>query len=311
MSDFTFTPLHSEINVTDVITIHYFEYRSDFYFPGEQHDFWEILFVDKGEVLVMVENCEHTLTTGDIIFHKPNEFHNVRANGVIAPNLVVIAFSCQSPAMEFFHQRILKAGEKERTLLAKLINEALRTFSCRLDDPYLTALRLKENASFGSLQMIKLCLEEFLIGLIRRESAPPKIDNPMGYSETSGAPMKSTRQKNNEQLYRQVISYLHAHLNSPLTTAQICQDLSLGSSQLQKLFSEHNGCGVIHYFSKLKINAAKQYIRADDLNFTQIAETLGYSSVHYFSRQFKKITGMTPSEYAYSVKAQMKDNLFS
>ena len=39
------------------------------------------------------------------------------------------------------------------------------------------------------------------------------------------------------------------------------------------------------------------------MNFTQISETLGYSSIHYFSRQFKKLTNMTPSEYASSIKA--------
>ena len=39
------------------------------------------------------------------------------------------------------------------------------------------------------------------------------------------------------------------------------------------------------------------------MNFTQISDFLGYSSIHYFSRQFKKITGMTPSEYSSSIKA--------
>ncbi len=53
----------------------------------------------------------------------------------------------------------------------------------------------------------------------------------------------------------------------------------------------------------MKIDAAKQLIRTEQMNFTQISEKLGYSSIHYFSRQFKKVTGMTPSEYASSIKA--------
>jgi YesN/AraC family two-component response regulator len=53
----------------------------------------------------------------------------------------------------------------------------------------------------------------------------------------------------------------------------------------------------------MKIDTAKHMIRDRRMNFTQIAEALGYSSIHYFSRQFKKITGMAPSEYASSVKA--------
>ena len=71
----------------------------------------------------------------------------------------------------------------------------------------------------------------------------------------------------------------------------------------QKLFQKKTSLGVIEYFSRMKINAAKEMIRTGRMNFTQISETLGYTSIHYFSRQFKKIAGMTPSEYASSIKA--------
>ena len=52
----------------------------------------------------------------------------------------------------------------------------------------------------------------------------------------------------------------------------------------------------------MKISAARQMIREGRLNFTQIAAKLGFQSVHYFSRRFKLVTGMSPSEYAASVK---------
>ncbi|MEG2232251.1 MAG: AraC family transcriptional regulator, partial [Lachnospiraceae bacterium] len=44
------------------------------------------------------------------------------------------------------------------------------------------------------------------------------------------------------------------------------------------------------------------------MNFTQISDFLGYNSIHYFSRQFKKTTGMTPSEYASSIKLLAEKN---
>ena len=56
------------------------------------------------------------------------------------------------------------------------------------------------------------------------------------------------------------------------------------------------------FFSMMKIDTAKQMIRDNQLNFTQIADRLGYNSIHYFSRQFKQITTMTPSEYATSIR---------
>ena len=53
----------------------------------------------------------------------------------------------------------------------------------------------------------------------------------------------------------------------------------------------------------LKIEKAKDMIRLHHDNFTQISEKLGYNSIHYFSRQFKKVTGLTPTEYALSIQA--------
>ena len=61
---------------------------------------------------------------------------------------------------------------------------------------------------------------------------------------------------------------------------------------------------MIDFFTKMKVEYAKELIREKNQNFTQISEFLGYSSIHYFSRQFKKITGMTPSEYTASIMAR-------
>lgn len=60
----------------------------------------------------------------------------------------------------------------------------------------------------------------------------------------------------------------------------------------------------MEYFRKLKIDKAKTMIREEEYNITQIANILGYNSIHYFSKQFKGITDMSPTEYARSVKAR-------
>lgn len=74
--------------------------------------------------------------------------------------------------MYFFNDRILRIDEIERNLLANVIIEARRCFDCRLDDPYLQNMPLKDSNTFGSQQMIRLYLEHFLIHLIRRYSNP-------------------------------------------------------------------------------------------------------------------------------------------
>jgi len=82
----------------------------------------------------------------------------------------------------------------------------------------------------------------------------------------------------------------------------------IGRSQLQKLFHDETGGGIMEYFSALKIKAARRMIREGRLNMTQIALHLGFQSVHYFSRRFKQFTGMSPSEYGESVKMLAEAN---
>lgn len=290
--------LNNEFNVEKLYTIHYFEYMNDFSFQGESHNFWEFLYVDKGAVEITAGSFSHRLEKGDIVFHQPNEFHKVTADGKIAPNLIVVSFDCKSPHMDFFKHKILRLDETERSILGIIISEARETFDGRLDDPYQEEMHLKPSTPFGALQMIRIALERFLVHIIRRYHTPYTAAR-----SNSTKFLKTTKQKGDQGIFLRVTDYLSSHLDEKLTIEKICKDNLIGRSQLQKIFQEQSGLGIIEYFSHMKIEAAKQMMRTDHLNFTQISEKLGYSSIHYFSRQFKKLTGMTPSEYISSIKA--------
>ena len=282
--------IKEEIQIEKIVTIHYFEYMKDFKFPGESHDFWELQCVDKGEVHVL----NHTLKAGQVIFHKPNEFHDLGANGEIAPNVMVLSFVCNSPAMKFFEEKILDLTAQERNLMGMIIQEARACIKSPLDDPYLTKMEKKEDAPFGSEQFIRIYLESLLLGMIRRNlPAEEKIQEKTWISLESGP-----------EGYEMILAYLQEHIRGYVTIEDICRENLIGRSQLQKMFRQRHNCGVIDFFTRMKVDYAKQLIREKNQNFTQISEFLGYSSIHYFSRQFKKITGMTPSEYTASIKAR-------
>lgn len=290
-----YTPLapHRFIEVREIFSVHYFEYASNYTYPGEQHDFWEFCYVDKGEVEIHAGDSTFTLPKGRIVFHKPGEFHSLRANGRVAPNLVVASFSAEGPAMQWFAKKQLGVGDAQRALLARLVEEASAAFLSPLNDPELKQLERSMSAPPGSEQMIKLCLEEMLIELYRAGQQP------------QAAPQKPTsliKERTQQEFVDRVVDYLEANINKRLTLADICRDNLVGRSHLQKIFREKTGGGAMEYFGKLKIEAAKRMIREGRHNFTEIAAKLGYNSIHYFSRHFKKVTGMTPSEYASSVK---------
>lgn len=286
--------LEDSVTINRIISVHYFQYMSDFSFPGESHDFWELVCVDRVEIDALAGDRRLTLKKGNILFHKPNEFHNVLTNGKVSPSLVVIGFECHSPAIKSFEDQLMSVQDTEKELLAQIIVEARNTFSGRLDDPYQEELIFNsEPLTFGSAQLISHYLEQLMIHLYRRY---------FSYS----LPVRSSRflaeASSGNDTYNRIVRYMEEHLGERMTIDRICRDNLVGRSQLQKLFRDTKGCGVIEFFSMMKIDTAKQMIRDNQLNFTQIADRLGYNSIHYFSRQFKQITTMTPSEYATSIR---------
>lgn len=289
---YTSIPTEEIIAISSIVTIHYFEYSSDFVFQGEAHDFWEFLCVDKGEVDVFADTKHYHLKRGDIIFHEPNEFHGLSANHKTAPNLVVVSFHCSSPAMDFFRGRLLAIDDNERQLLSRIVREAQNSFPVSLGDPYETRMQIQRDAPLGFEQMIRLWLSLLLLTMLRRYSTQPEVS----------VRKETVRRSLDDTAYQKILDYMNAHLTEQLTLAQLAKETLMGRSQLQKLIKVRHNCGVIDLFLQLKINAARQMIRENRLNFTEISQVLGYSSIHYFSRQFKKLTGMTPSEYSSSVK---------
>lgn len=285
--------LDTDIHIEAIYTIHYFEYRNDFHFPGERHDFWEFQYVDKGMIEVCTDEGRHILTKKQAIFHKPGEFHNLTAVEKTAPNIVVVSFECSSPCMNFFEKKIINISDTERNLMGMLIAEARKCIASPLDAPYLQKMEKRPESPFGSQQLICLYLTQILISIIRRNTEPQFTISLRTFTDV----------KADSATYNKILFYLEEHIRESLTIEDICHDNLIGRSQLQKLFREQSHCGVIELFSQMKIEFAKQLIRENEMNFTQISEFLGYSSIHYFSRQFKKIAGMTPSEYASSIKA--------
>lgn len=285
--------LKEEIRIDHLVTVHYFEYSKNYIFEGEKHNFWEFLYVDKGIIDVMADDRKYILKQGEMIFHKPNEWHNVIANGQVAPNLVVIAFDCQSDAMSHFNNKVLTINNRMKNHLGNIVSEAKHAFSSNIADPQLKHYKTREHPKFASEQLIKLHLEMLLIELIREDS------NLQVVTRTS----PKIREYAQEEKVNIIINLLKENLYESLSLDDICKKTLLSKSSLQKMFKESMSISVMEYFKQLKINEAKILIRQNENNFTQIATILGYNSIHYFSRIFKNVTGMTLSEYSNSVKS--------
>jgi AraC-like DNA-binding protein len=82
----------------------------------------------------------------------------------------------------------------------------------------------------------------------------------------------------------------------------VAKNTDVSASYLTALFHKHLQLSPGEYIRRIKLQESKQMIREGSMNFTEIAEALQYSNIHHFSRQFKEKFGITPSEYARSVR---------
>ncbi len=290
-------PLKELIRVDKLVTIHYFEFEKNYCFSGEAHQFWEFLYVDKGEVDILAGKKGYKLQKGDIVFHSPNEFHSVKANGRTAPNIMVVSFNCSSSAMDYFKSnKIFNLSSYQIDLLSKIFCEGQRTFLTNLNCGYKELVKKEAADEFASEQLIKLYIELLLIDIIRSN-----IKN-----ENCNRIDTVVKEKMENDVVVEIINFMEENIYSNFTFDFICEKFFIGKTHLKTIFKKKTNESVMAYFQKLKMKEAKKLIREKKYNFSQIAEILGFESIHYFSRCFKKITNMTPSEYATSLKSRIQ-----
>ena len=294
--EFVRTRLKKEFIIDNLITVHYFEFAKHFVFNGERHDFWEFLYVDEGCVEVVAESNGFILSQGDIIFHKPNEFHSVSADRSTAPNVVVISFECNTDAMNYFENKIFSLGNTERDVLLKIVKQSREAFEEPLGDPEVNVLSRKDKTSFGSEQLIKNYLEILLIGIIRQ-------GNENQHSKLSSA----TKERSDNETVMRLEELIRSDLRKNFSIGELCDYSKMSKTGLTGIFRDKFGTGVAEHLRNMKILEAKKLIREGTRNFSEISEELGYGSIHYFSRFFKKSVGCSPSEYAKSIKGRLEN----
>ena len=101
-----------------------------------------------------------------------------------------------------------------------------------------------------------------------------------------------------------VVNFFHEKYFENIKFSDVLQITDIGENNFKKYFKDITGSSVMRYFKKYKIEQAKELIKKGSFNFTQISQMLGYDSIHYFSRQFKTIEGISPTEYKIKLQKE-------
>lgn len=226
----------------------------------------------------------------------------------ILPVLFTAGFYSDTANLSLLANKKLVCQKKETELLQALALEGKSNFSPKINPASPAALERRYNQPFGGEQLIGIYLEMLLISLMRQyTSSEEKKETP---SENTKKDASASLLKTDSILFNRITDYYEAHITEHIKVEHLCKEFGIGRSHLQRIFREQTGYGAIEYFCQMRISAAKRCIRENRMNLTDTAASLGYTSIYYFSKQFKKITGMSPSQYQKMVRSSKKDPLY-
>jgi two-component system response regulator YesN len=115
---------------------------------------------------------------------------------------------------------------------------------------------------------------------IRSSLTPKRLDN--GY---------------NEELIKKALEYIAAHYTENLTLQSVADIVHLSKSYFSLYFKKQTGRNFVDYLIDLRIREAKRLLVENENRIYNVAEAAGFKDVKYFSKVFKKVTGLTPMAY--------------
>ena len=263
--------LRNRLRVTKLYTFFYQEKEQGFIFSGEAHPMLELTYVDQGALHSVADGQDLLLEQGDMVIYGSNQWHMQYADMGVAPRFVTISFDLQGSDLSSLTNRKFTPPQAAVTLLQKMLREQERM------DDYATDMIISQ-------------LTLLLLTILRKDGSPV-------------AKLKASNSLHSEnEIISRAQQYIGAHIREKLSVPAVAKMVDVSPSYLTALFHKNLQISPGEYIRRIKLQESKQMIRENSMNFTEIAATLQYSTVHHFSRQFKEKFGITPTEYAKSVR---------
>lgn len=263
-----------QISVDGVYGLIVAQKKPDFHFEGESHSFWELVYVKEGKVGVSADERIYSLSSGDVIFHKPMEFHRIWSAENSSPKLNILTFEASGERMKELENLTVKLDDASTILLERCVDLGRKAFT------YNRGMVAIDIADKRLSQEYCNYLEVFMLSL-------------MSAGTSEKLPIESS---SDSRIFSEIVLYMRENIDEKLTVDGIADRFFVSPSRIKKMFSKYSGLGVIGYFNNMKILEAQKMLRAG-FTVSETSEKLGFANQFYFSSVFKKIANMTPSEF--------------
>jgi AraC-like DNA-binding protein len=269
----------NQIEITAFHSLFEHHFPNDWDFEGESHDFWECVYVIKGDIFASGDGKVYNLSEGELIFHRPMEFHRLWLNNQYGADVLIFTFSANGSFMDFFCGKVFNLSSWECSILHKMIyfmksaHRNKKLGKLPMEFKYLAPLGKEE----GYLQKISVYVYMLLFSLIES-------------SDTSKA-----EDSEDAKIFSAAVKFMKDNISRQISVVEIAEHAKTSTSTLKRVFTKYMGVSVHKYFNNLKISHTTELLQ-NGVSVTECAEILGFSSQAHLSRLYKKITGKNPSE---------------
>ena len=264
----SYDPIISRLNLKEILSS-YYQIRKGSYQSGrEKNSFYELIYVDHGEMDVTVDDETYHMQKYDLMLYHPGQKHSLETTEDSSCSYMSIAFTMDTGIKGNLKNRVFHTRKDLYQTLTRFMK------AIQEDTPL-------------NMELAMLHLKEVLILLYQFDGE----EKPAGQETTLQSHYDDT-------MLNEILVFIHNNVYASYTVEDLCQKFSISRSSLQALFRANLGMTPKQYISELKLNEAKKLISQHEHTISQVSALLGFPSIHYFSRRFKSYFGIAPSEYA-------------
>ncbi|MFN0602913.1 helix-turn-helix domain-containing protein [Facklamia hominis] len=261
------------LQLKQIYASYYQAYASGEVIPRGQQDFYELVIVDQGQVQIHPVGAQPVTLQSSMAWLTPpgnRPKFSFKQDGLTT--VVSILFEAEG-IPDSLCLRPFKLGYRQLQLIERFIQLSRQS----LTKPY-------------GYDEVMAILDILLIQCIN------------GAQQAGRAlPQTSMRDNYEDETFQAIIDFLESHILEVHEVQELVNQFDLSRSSLQALFNKYTGKSPKSYINQLRLKKAKQYIHESQLTLSQIAEKLGYGSIQYFSRAFRREFNQSPSQYAKSI----------
>ncbi len=243
------------------------------------YDFYLMHLVLSGKGIFVLNGVEHPLEAGHIFLIKPEQLISYESDSELPWRYRWVAFNGPQAA-----ELIASSGFTDNKQLLQLNDH--RRASILFRQIYMTFRRASPSSDLYAAGYLYI-----LFGLLR-EALHHASDRAHQHDE-----------HHSQQLHQQVIHYLSTQYTHPVSIEQMAEALGYNRAYLSRIFKKHTGMSPITFLLKLRMDKARHMLRErQELTIEQVAASVGLQDALYFSKQFRKLYGRSPTAYRQEMR---------